>query len=73
MAKRKRAGSADLEKLIEYALTDDEFVKQLESAPWDALKSKGLSTDPALVREILKIDFEVFRRHGGTGPRQGFC
>lgn len=59
--KKPAKGLPGLNRLVKQALSDDDFVRQLEKNPSAALKQHGYPYDAALVKEIKKINFKVFR------------
>ena len=72
-AKRTVKQTKGLDDLLKQAMTDGEFVRGLETAPAATLKKHGYPAGRALVTEIQKIDFDVFRKSFLPGPSPYWC
>jgi len=62
-----------MEDLVQQAMSDGAFVKELEADPASALQKHGYPTDPALVAQIKAIDFGIFRRISKSGSNVNYC
>jgi hypothetical protein len=56
--KRSKAHKG-LDEMVLQAMSDSEFVKELQKDPAQALKKHGYPTDDELVQAIEKIDFRT--------------